>query len=144
MSTKSKKFVLLVIILITIASMIAACGAPANGSPCSHRSYHDRLRNRSPATEMPATEAPATEAPATEAPAAEGAPFTIGISNPFISSEYRTQMIDELIAVNQEYMDAGSYHRTRDRERGYRCGRPDPAAAEPDRPGCGCDPCEPG
>ena len=33
--------------------------------------------------------------------------FTIGISNPFISSEYRTQMIDELIAVNQEYIDAG-------------------------------------
>jgi ribose transport system substrate-binding protein len=39
----------------------------------------------------------------------EGAaePFTIGVSNPFISSEYRTQMIAELIEVNQEYMDAG-------------------------------------
>jgi ribose transport system substrate-binding protein len=39
----------------------------------------------------------------------EGAadPFTIGISNPFISSEYRTQMIASLIEVNQEYMDAG-------------------------------------
>jgi len=33
--------------------------------------------------------------------------FTIGVSNPFISSEYRTQMIAELIEVNQEYMDAG-------------------------------------
>jgi ribose transport system substrate-binding protein len=33
--------------------------------------------------------------------------FTIGISNPFISSEYRTQMIDELIQTNQEYMDQG-------------------------------------
>jgi ribose transport system substrate-binding protein len=32
--------------------------------------------------------------------------FTIGISNPFISSEYRTQMIAELIEVNQEYMAA--------------------------------------
>jgi ribose transport system substrate-binding protein len=58
-----------------------------------------------PATESP-TEAPAT-GEATEAPGAEGAPFTIGISNPFISSEYRTQMIEELIAVNQEYMDQG-------------------------------------
>ena len=34
-------------------------------------------------------------------------PFTIGISNPFISSEYRTQMIASLIEVNQEYMDQG-------------------------------------
>jgi ribose transport system substrate-binding protein len=33
--------------------------------------------------------------------------FTVGISNPFISSEYRTQMIDELIQVNKEYMDKG-------------------------------------
>ena len=36
-----------------------------------------------------------------------GAPYTIGISNPFISSEYRTQMIDELIETNKEYMDLG-------------------------------------
>ncbi|HEX5637239.1 MAG TPA: substrate-binding domain-containing protein, partial [Gammaproteobacteria bacterium] len=34
-------------------------------------------------------------------------PFTIGISNPFISSEYRTQMIAELIEVNAEYMAQG-------------------------------------
>jgi ribose transport system substrate-binding protein len=34
-----------------------------------------------------------------------GAPYTIGISNPFISSEYRTQMIDELIETNAEYME---------------------------------------
>lgn len=36
-----------------------------------------------------------------------GAPYTIGISNPFISSEYRTQMIDELIETNKEYMELG-------------------------------------
>jgi len=36
-----------------------------------------------------------------------GAPYTIGISNPFISSEYRTQMIDELIETNAEYMELG-------------------------------------
>ena len=46
------------------------------------------------------------EAEAEEAEADEGK-FTIGISNPFISSEYRTQMIAELIEVNQEYMDQG-------------------------------------
>jgi ribose transport system substrate-binding protein len=92
MSAKSKKFVWLVAVMVTILSMITACGAPATEAPV--------------ATEAPATEAPAsTEAPATEAPAAEA--FTIGISNPFISSEYRTQMIAELIEVNQEYMDQG-------------------------------------
>ncbi len=36
-----------------------------------------------------------------------GTPFTIGISNPFITSEYRTQMIDELIETNAEYMEKG-------------------------------------
>src|SRR6185436_5682853 len=100
MSTKSKKLVLLVTVLITIASMVAACGSPATATQAPA------------ATKAPATQAPAaTEAPATEAPAATEAsttgPFTIGISNPFISSEYRTQMIDELSEVNKEYMDQG-------------------------------------
>ncbi|HVF99676.1 MAG TPA: substrate-binding domain-containing protein [Chloroflexia bacterium] len=40
-------------------------------------------------------------------PQAAGEKFTIGISNPFISSEYRTQMIQELIDTNKEYMDQG-------------------------------------
>lgn len=34
-------------------------------------------------------------------------PFTIGISNGFVSSEWRTQMIADLEEVNQEYMDEG-------------------------------------
>jgi len=100
MSANSKKTILLVMVMLTIASLIAACGAPATQPPPA-------------ATEAPATQAPAateppaaTEAPATEA-AANGPPYTIGISNPFISSEYRTQMIDELIATNKEYMDQG-------------------------------------
>lgn len=50
-------------------------------------------------------EEPVVEDPVVEEP--EVGPFTIGISNPFISSEYRTQMIDNLIEVNQEYMDMG-------------------------------------
>ena len=111
MSTKSKKLVLLVTILITIASMIAACGAPQTEPPAATEEPTE-VMTEAPTEAM--TEAPteaATEAPATgeatEAPAGEGAPYTIGISNPFISSEYRTQMIEELIAVNQEYMDQG-------------------------------------
>jgi ribose transport system substrate-binding protein len=51
----------------------------------------------------PATGA-ATTAQATGGPT--GGRFTIGISNPFISSEYRTQMIQELKDVNAEYMAA--------------------------------------
>src|SRR6478609_7370711 len=46
-----------------------------------------------------------TPTPAAVAPPAEK--FTIGISNPFISSEYRTQMIQELTDTNKEYMDKG-------------------------------------
>ena len=34
-------------------------------------------------------------------------PFTIGISNGFISSEWRTQMIDDLQTVNDEYKKEG-------------------------------------
>jgi ribose transport system substrate-binding protein len=100
MSTKSKKLVLLVTVMITIASMLAACGSPATATQAP-------AATEAPATQPPAaTEAPATETSATEAPAGAG-PFTIGISNPFISSEYRTQMISELQEVNKEYMDKG-------------------------------------
>lgn len=54
-----------------------------------------------------APEAPAAPAEAPAQPAAEAKVFTIGISNSFISSEYRTQMISELQEVNKEYMDQG-------------------------------------
>jgi ribose transport system substrate-binding protein len=62
-------------------------------------------------TAMEMTTSPAETAAAGETAAAPAftaeQPFTIGISNPFISSEYRTQMIQELIETNQEYMDQG-------------------------------------
>ncbi len=84
-----KKLVLVATIVVAIASMLGACGTAPTPAPA-------------------ATQAPATQAPApadTAAPAAKK--FTIGISNSFISSEYRTQMIDELKAVNAEYMAKG-------------------------------------
>ncbi|MFN2142218.1 MAG: ABC transporter substrate-binding protein [Candidatus Promineifilaceae bacterium] len=34
-------------------------------------------------------------------------PFTIGISNGFVGSEWRTQMIQDLEEINQEFMDQG-------------------------------------
>ncbi len=86
MSKKASKFTLVVTALVIITSLLAAC-APA-------------------ATTAAPTNPPApTSAPATQPPAAKK--FTIGISNSFISSEYRTQMIQELKDVNAEYMKAG-------------------------------------
>ena len=77
MSTKGRKFILMVTVFVSIMSMLAACGTPATEAPA------------------PATQAPA----ATQAPVVEDTKFTIGVSNPFISSEYRTQMIAELIEI---------------------------------------------
>ena len=34
-------------------------------------------------------------------------PFTIGVSNGFVSSEWRTQMLADMEAVNKEFMDQG-------------------------------------
>ncbi len=92
-----KKLTKLFAILAMIAMMgviLAAC-APAAEEPVVEE----------PVVEEPVVEEPEVEEPVVEEPAV--GPFTIGISNPFISSEYRTQMIDNLITVNQEYMDMG-------------------------------------
>ncbi|MEO5953236.1 MAG: substrate-binding domain-containing protein [Chloroflexia bacterium] len=79
MYKKANKTYFAVTTMIVASSLLAACGGD---SP----------------TATPAA-APTTAAPAKK--------FTIGISNPFISSEYRTQMIQELIDTNKEYMDKG-------------------------------------
>ncbi len=93
----SKKFVLLLVAIITILAMSLAACQPATPTDA-------------PAVDEPqgeATQAEATDVPAVDEPAADDERFTIGVSNPFISSEYRTQMIAELIETNQEYMDQG-------------------------------------
>lgn len=59
------------------------------------------------ATDTVAAAAPTNTTEAAATVPAVGKKFTIGISNPFISSEYRTQMIQELIDTNKEYMDKG-------------------------------------
>jgi ribose transport system substrate-binding protein len=82
MSKKGMKSIQALLVLILIASVLAACATPA----------------------QPTT---APEQPTADTSQTTGKKFTIGISNPFISSEYRTQMIQELKDVNQEYMDAG-------------------------------------
>ena len=95
----TKKLLSIVTILIAVTSMLAACATPT-AAP----TQAPAPATAAPATVAPATAAPATAAPATTAPAKK---FTIGISNSFISSEYRTQMIDELKTVNAEYMAQG-------------------------------------
>jgi ribose transport system substrate-binding protein len=88
MLTKFTKFVLLVAVLITVTSILTSCEAPATPTLAA-------------ATALTNNQASAPTA------VPEKKPFTIGISNAFISSEYRTQMIDELKVVNAEYMAKG-------------------------------------
>jgi ribose transport system substrate-binding protein len=86
----NKKLFTILSALLLVSLFLGACGGPQPAETAE--------------PEMPEEPAP-TEAPAeTEEPISSG--FKIGISNPFISSEYRTQMIDELIEVNNEYMAA--------------------------------------
>jgi ribose transport system substrate-binding protein len=97
-----KKMYVLIALLLVVAQLLAACGTPTPAP------------TQAPAAQPTAAPAQPTAAPAqpTAAPAQPtavpaGKKFTIGISNPFISSEYRTQMIQELKDVNAEYMKAG-------------------------------------
>ena len=39
--------------------------------------------------------------------AEEGDGFIIGISNPWVGSEWRTQMVDNVLAAAQPYIDSG-------------------------------------
>ena len=77
------KRVLLLSLLLVAAMVFSACAAPV-------------------------APAPAAEAPAEE-PAAAGAaePFVIGISNNFVGSEWRTQMIQQAEADDAEFKAAG-------------------------------------
>ena len=95
----SKKLFTILSALVLVSLMLGACGPKATEVPVA--------QTEAPVvTEQPVVPTAQPEVPvATEAPTAKK--FTIGISNPFISSEYRTQMIAELIEINQEYMNQG-------------------------------------
>lgn len=117
---KPKSYVVLAL-LSMVLSLLVACGggtaqptaapaepttAPAPTTPPAEPTTAPTEAAAEPTTApTEAAAEPTAATDATEAPAGE--PFTIGISNPFISSEYRTQMIQELIETNQEYMDQG-------------------------------------
>ena len=106
----NKKFSLMLAgLAISTSLLMTACGTETPATPTA-------VPAAPTATTAPAVQATDTVAPAaatntttTSAAAtpAAGKKFTIGISNPFISSEYRTQMIQELIDTNKEYMAKG-------------------------------------
>jgi len=102
---KHGKTTLAVVTLFLVASMIAGCATPtATPAPAAPAAQPTTAPAVEP-TKAPAAQPTAAPAQPTAEPAKKK--FTIGISNPFISSEYRTQMIQELKDVNAEYMAAG-------------------------------------
>ncbi len=90
---KNTKATLSILTMLVIVSMLTACGG-ATATPTT-----------AAPTAAPVVQPTAVVAQPTNPPTAKK--FTIGISNPFISSEYRTQMIQELKDVNAEYMQLG-------------------------------------
>ena len=118
MKTNRKSY-LAVVLMIVLTTVLAACGGgtpaatpttAAVAQPTTAAQATATMGTEAEATATMATEAEATATTGTAAQPTTGTTgeaFTIGISNPFISSEYRTQMIQELIDVNKEYMDQG-------------------------------------
>ena len=87
----NKKLYAAILVATISGSLLAGCGDTPTAAPAV---------NATATTASSTTDATATTA-------SGGKKFTIGISNPFISSEYRTQMIQELTDTNKEYKDKG-------------------------------------
>lgn len=88
----NRRLFFLVSVLLTVVLVVTACAAPV----------------AAPAAPAGGEEAAATEAaPAEGGEAAAAGPFTIGLSNSFVGSEWRTQMVQQMQDVNAPYMDAG-------------------------------------
>ena len=97
---RMSKPIMIFMTVLMLASLIVGCTTPAATEAPKP------ANTEAPAATAKPAEPEATAAPEEPALADEGK-ITIGISNPFISSEYRTQMIQELKDVNAEYMAAG-------------------------------------
>jgi len=94
----NRKLYIALVLMITVMPVLAACGDTGTTA---------QPTNTAGGAAQPTSAGQATAAATQGGGQAAAQPFTIGISNPFISSEYRTQMIQELIDTNKEYMDKG-------------------------------------
>lgn len=115
----NRKLSAVLVLLIGLVPVLAACGEAATPTavPVAPTATTAAAAPTDTAAVAAPTDTTAVAAPTDTAAAAAptnttgaagaGQPFTIGISNPFISSEYRTQMIQELIETNKEYKDKG-------------------------------------
>lgn len=83
-----KKWLKTLLAMFVIAALATGCAGGGQG------------------TEVQGTEVIGDTGGEGSAGAAEG-PFTIGVSNGFVGSEWRTQMIENMQQLNQAYMDAG-------------------------------------
>lgn len=103
----NRKIMTVVSMLVVIAMLATGCAAPAAPAAPAGDAAAETTAETTEAT-AEAAEATAEETTA-EAAAGEAAagPFTIGLSNSFVGSEWRTQMIQNMQDVNQEFLDAG-------------------------------------
>jgi ribose transport system substrate-binding protein len=108
----NRKIMTVLSMLVVLAMLVTACAAPAApAAPAGDTAAEATAEATEAAAEGATDAAAATEAPAEEAADAGGeaaaGPFTIGLSNNFVGSEWRTQMIQNMQDVNAELMAAG-------------------------------------
>src|SRR5512134_2171615 len=96
-----KNLVRLFGLLVLLALVLSACGAPTPAATQPPATEAPATEPPAP-TEAPATEAPATEAPATEAPAGE--PFRVAVVMPSAINDlaFSQSIYDALVRVQEE------------------------------------------
>ncbi|MCJ7529455.1 MAG: ABC transporter substrate-binding protein [Anaerolineales bacterium] len=90
--SKRMRLITAILSVIVIISMLAACAPQAT-------------QTQAPTEQKPAEQQP-TEKPSVQKPA-ETKKFTIGVSNSFVGSEWRTQMIKNMQEINAKWMEEG-------------------------------------
>ncbi|MDI3341490.1 MAG: substrate-binding domain-containing protein [Sphaerobacter sp.] len=91
----------------SLAAVLAACGGGSESTPTTSAGGTTPTAAGGATTPSGGGATPSGGTPSAGGKLPEGAPFTIGVSNGFVGSEWRTQMIQDLQAVNADYMKAG-------------------------------------
>jgi ribose transport system substrate-binding protein len=101
---QSRRLLTLLAALLVLALVVSACAQPA-AEPVAEPQAEEAV----PEEEAPPAEeeAPPAEEEAPPAEEAAGGPFTVGVSNGFVGSEWRTQMIQNMQDVNAEFIAEG-------------------------------------